>query len=180
MDTEAPGRQPGPSAQRSRLGELAFAGLAFALGVFVLVGAFGIRVPDSANAVGPTAFPFLVSGIIMVSALGVVIDVLRGRLAVREEGEDIDATVGTDWATLAKIVIAIVLHIVLLPLIGWALAAALIFGIVAWALGAGRWWVAGLVGLALGVVIQIVFGTLLGLSLPLGPVLGLIFPLFGA
>lgn len=184
LDTEAPGQQPGPSGppvrRRLPLGELVFAGLALALGVFALVGASGIRVPDSANAVGPTAFPYLVSGILIVSALGVVIDVLRGRIVAPEDGEDVDERASTDWPTLAKIIIAVALHIVLVPIIGWAFAAALLFGIVAWALGATRWWVAGLVGLALGLVIQVVFGMLLGLSLPAGPVLGPILSLVGA
>ncbi|GAA1699828.1 hypothetical protein GCM10009792_19890 [Microcella alkalica] len=160
------------SRGRGRLGEFVFAGLSLALGLFAVVGASSIRVPDSANAVGPTAFPYLVGGILIVSSLGVLVEVLRGRLGAQEEGEDIDATVGTDWLTLAKIVIAIIAHIALIPIIGWAFAAAVLFAIAAWALGAARWWVAALVGLALGLAIQLGFGLGLGLSLPAGPLLG--------
>ena len=162
---------------RGRLGELVFAGLALALGVFAFVGASSIRVPESANAVGPTAFPYLVGGILIVSSVGVLVEVLRGRSSSQEEGEDIDSAAATDWLTLAKIVIAVIAHIALVTVIGWAFAAALLFAIVAWALGARRWWVAALVGLALGLAIQLGFGLGLGLSLPLGPVLG---PLLGA
>ncbi|MDO8337278.1 MAG: tripartite tricarboxylate transporter TctB family protein [Microcella sp.] len=162
---------------RGRLGELVFAGLALALGVFAFVGASSIRVPESANAVGPTAFPYLVGGILIVSSVGVLVEVLRGRASSQEEGEDIDSAAATDWRTLAKIVIAVIAHIALVTVIGWAFAAALLFAIVAWALGARRWWVAALVGLALGLAIQLGFGLGLGLSLPLGPVLG---PLLGA
>jgi putative tricarboxylic transport membrane protein len=39
--------------------------------------------------------------------------------------------------------------------------------------------VAILVGLGIGLVLQIVFGELLGLSLPLGPALGWLGPIFG-
>ncbi len=162
--------------RRGRVGELVFAALALALGILAVIGATGIRVPPSANAVGPTAFPYLVSAILIVSSLGVVVDIVRGRLGPQEEGEDIDSAAATDWRTLATIVIAVVVHIVLAPLIGWAFAAAVLFGIVAWSLGAKRWWLAGLVGLALGLAIQLGFGLGLGLSLPLGPVLG---PLLG-
>jgi len=169
--------EPAGSHWRGRIGELVFAGLALALGVFALVGASSIRVPESANAVGPTAFPYLVGGILIVSSLGVLVEVLRGRASAQEEGEDIDSAATTDWLTLAKIVIAVIAHIALVTVIGWAFAAALLFAIVAWALGARRWWVAALVGLALGLAIQLGFGLGLGLSLPLGPVLG---PLLGA
>lgn len=174
---DAPDVAPDAAPWRGRVGELVFAGLALALGVFALVGASSIRVPESANAVGPTAFPYLVGGILIVSSVGVLIEVLRGRASSHEEGEDIDSAAATDWLTLAKIVIAVIAHIALVTVIGWAFAATLLFAIVAWALGARRWWVAALVGLALGLAIQLGFGLGLGLSLPLGPVLG---PLLGA
>lgn len=160
-----------------RIGELIFAALALALGVFVLVGAFAIRVPGTASAVGPRVFPFLVSGILIVAAALVLVDVLRGRLGAQEEGEDIDPNARTDWSTLAKLTAFVVAHMVLIGLIGWPLAAAVLFGGVAWSLGAKRWWVALLVGVALGAVIQLVFGVLLGLSLPLGPLLSWLEPL---
>lgn len=161
----------------SRVGELIFAGAAVALGVFALVGSFGIRVPES-NQVGPTVFPVMVSVILLVSAVAVVVVVLRGRLGPPEESEDVDLARRTDWLTIAKLVALVVAHLLLIPLIGWAFAAAILFGGAAWSLGAKRWWVAILVGLGLALSIQILFGELLGLSLPLGPALGWIAPLF--
>ena len=161
-----------------RLGEFVFAGLALALGVFVFVGAFSIR--ESGTQVGPRVFPFMVGTILVVSAAMVLVGVLRGRVAEVEEGEDIDATAKTDWITLAKLVGFVVAHIVLLELIGWPLAAAVLFGGVAWSLGARHWWVALLVGLGLGLVVFVLFGGLLGLSLPAGPLLGWLDPLLGS
>ena len=179
--TPAPGSGParaaGASAHRSKLGEYVFAALALALGVFVFVGAFGIRVPGSGTQVGPRVFPFLVGTILVVSAAMVLVGVLRGKVAELEEGEDIDDTARTDWLTLAKIVAFVVAHIALIEIVGWPLAAAVLFGGVAWTLGAKRWWIALLVGLALGLVVYIVFGGLLGLSLPGGPLLGWLDPL---
>jgi putative tricarboxylic transport membrane protein len=165
-----------PARAQSRTGELVFAGLVVALGVFALVGAFGIRVPAGAR-VGPTVFPIMVSVILMVSGLAVGIGVLRGRLGVRDESEDTDPDARTDWLTLAKLVGLVVVHLVLVEPIGWAFAAAILFGGVAWSLGAKKWWTAFLVGLALGLVVQVLFGELLGLSLPLGPLLGWLGPL---
>ncbi len=166
-----PAGVPGTPRPAQRLGELIFAGLVFALGVYTLVGVFGIRVPANAR-VGPTVFPVLVSIILLVSSAAVFLGALRGRSGTAEEGEDVDTTARTDWLTLAKVVGLLVAHLLLIDLIGWAPAATILFGGVAWALGAKRWWVALLIGVGLSLAVQIVFGELLGLSLPLGPALG--------
>ncbi|MET0933743.1 MAG: tripartite tricarboxylate transporter TctB family protein [Mycetocola sp.] len=165
------------SAPRSRLGEYIFAGLALALGIFVFVGAFAIRLPTSGTQVGPRVFPFMVGTILVISAAMVIVDIARGKLGDLEEGEDVDTHAKTDWITLAKIVAFVAAFIALLEIIGWPFAAAILFGGVAWSLGAKRWWVALLVGLALGFVVYIVFGGLLGLSLPPGPLLTWLDPL---
>ncbi len=158
------------SARRIPLGELVFALLMLALGIFALAGVFSIHVPVGVT-VGPRVFPTFVAVILLASSVAVLIGVLRGQRAEREEAEDIDPGAPTDWFTLAKIVAALVAHLVLIDVIGWAPAAAVLFGVVAWALGAKRWWLGFVIGIALGLVVQIVFGGLLGLSLPWGPAL---------
>lgn len=158
---------PRPGWTSERIGELVFAGLVLALGIFTFVGAFGIRTPAGAQ-VGPRVFPFLVSAILVGAGIVLVIGVLRGRLGAREEGEDLDPDAKTDWWTIAKIGALIVGVILLLEILGWWLTAALFFGGVAWSLGAKRWWLAFLVGLALGIATQLLFGEGLGLFLPRG------------
>ncbi|WP_166874351.1 tripartite tricarboxylate transporter TctB family protein [Salinibacterium sp. ZJ450] len=169
-------RSAGASRLSRHVGELIFAVLLFALGLYALIGSFAIRVPGNAQ-VGPTVFPILVSVILLGSSAVIIVGTLRGHFGPAEEGEDIDPNAKTDWLTLAKLTGLVIAHILLIPLIGWALAAAVLFGGAAWSLGAKRWWVALLVGLAVGLIIQIVFGELLGLSLPLGPVLSWLGPL---
>jgi putative tricarboxylic transport membrane protein len=172
------GAEPvGTPAPRSKVGELIFSGLALALGIFVFAGAFAIRVPAAGTQVGPRVFPFLVGTILVISAAMVLIGVLRGHLGDQEEGEDVDANANTDWVTLAKITGFLVAHIALIEVIGWPLAAAVLFGGVAWSLGAKRWWAGLLIGLALGFVVYFLFGGLLGLSLPSGPLLTWLDPL---
>jgi putative tricarboxylic transport membrane protein len=165
--SETPGR---------RVGEFIFAALSLALGIFVLAGAFAIRVPGAGTQVGPRVFPFLVSAILIGSAVMVLVELLRGTVVEEEGSEDIEAGAKTDWVTLLKLVVFVIAHLVLIDILGWAIAAAILFGGVAWSLGARRWWVALLIGLALGLVVQIVFGGFLGLSLPLGPVFGWLAP----
>lgn len=170
---------PGLRARGLRVpvGEIIFAGLTIGLGVFALVGSFGIRVPES-NRVGPTVFPILVAVILTVAGVAVLVGVFRGRLGTPDESEDADLSHQPDWLTIAKLVGLLVAHLLLIELIGWAFAAALLFGGAAWSLGAKRWWVALLVGLGMGLTVQIVFGLMLGLSLPLGPALAWLDPLF--
>ena len=160
-----------------KVGEFIFAVIAVALGIFVFVGAGAIRAPGAGTTVGPRVFPYLVSVILIVSAVMVLVDVWRGHLGPQEESEDADTHAKTDWITLAKLVAFVAAHVVLIPLIGWPISAAILFGGVAWSLGAKKWWVALLVGLALGLTVQFVFGGLLGLSLPLGPLLSWLAPL---
>ncbi|KJL23247.1 tripartite tricarboxylate transporter TctB family protein [Microbacterium azadirachtae] len=179
MTTGTPGTDPSlvrvgeirPARPSVPVGELVFALIMLGLGIFALVGVFGIRVPAGAT-VGPTVFPILVSAILLVASVAVLVGVLRGQRAQAEEGEDIDESLPTDWLTLAKITALVVAHLALLEYIGWAPAAALLFGGVAWSLGAKRWWLAFVIGAAVALVVQIVFGGLLGLSLPWGPLLG--------
>lgn len=164
-------RRPAFAVGSLPLGELVFAALMVALGIFALVGVFTIHVPIGSQ-VGPTVFPIFVATLLLGAAVAVLVSVLRGHRGVPEGGEDVDQSLPTDWITLLKIVAFVVAHLVLIDLVGWAPAAALLFGGVAWSLGAKRWWVAIAVGAALAVVVQIVFGGLLGLSLPWGPALG--------
>jgi putative tricarboxylic transport membrane protein len=106
-----------------------------------------------------------------VTSAIVIVGIWRGKLGQAEEGEDVDAAVSTDWVVVAKLVGFFVLHCLAIGYLGWPLAAALLFAGSAWALGAKRWWVAALTGIALALVIQVAFGRLLGLSLPPGPLL---------
>lgn len=158
-------------APRVPLGELVFALLMLVLGVLALIGAFSIHVPVGIQ-VGPRVFPIAVSVLLIGTALAVVVGALRGDRAEPEDGEDIDPNAATDWITLAKIVAALVAHLLLIDVIGWAPAAAVLFGIVAWALGAKRWWLGFIIGLVVALAVQVVFGGLLGLSLPWGPAFG--------
>lgn len=154
-----------------QVGELIFAvGLA-ALGALALTQAHTINVPISGADVGPRVFPYLIGGVLTVLGIALVVQILRGRIGEAEEGEDVDTEAGTSWLTVGMLIVTIVVHVFLIIPIGWPFAAAVLFTGCAWVLGARPLWRAPIIGLVLALVIQWVFGGLLGLSLPPGPLL---------
>lgn len=162
---------PVVEAPRRRWGELVLAAATAALGVYVLVAAGSITVPGSTNTLGPRAFPYLVGGMLVAAGIALVVLFLSGRAGEEEGGEDVDPTVRTDWLTVVLLVVILVVHVFVINVIGWPFAAAILFAGAAVVLGARPWWRAALTGLVLGLVIQVIFGGLLGLSLPAGPLL---------
>ncbi|QJW37963.1 tripartite tricarboxylate transporter TctB family protein [Cellulosimicrobium protaetiae] len=156
---------------RRRPGELVVAGTVAALGVFVLVDAGSIVVPGSASTLGPRAFPYLVGGMLLVAGLGLLVAVWRGRLGRPEEGEDVDPDAPTDWRTVGLLAALLLAHVYTINLLGWPVAATVLFAGGAIVLGARPWWRAIVLGALLALLVQVVFGGLLGLSLPPGPLL---------
>jgi len=149
------------------VGDAAVALAVVALGVFTVVDSHRITVPLSANVVGPRVFPYAVGAALVACGVVVLLGALRGQRAEPEAGEDVDSGASTDWTTLVKVVGAFVAHVVLVDPLGWALAGAVLFAGVAWALGA-VWWRALAIGVVLGFVVQAAFVDGLGVSLPAG------------
>lgn len=167
--------QAGPAAAGRRSGlasELAFPLALLLLGIFVLVGAAGIAVPLSANVMGPKVYPVAIGVLLLVVGGWLTVTILRGERGSEEGGEDVDASVPTDWPTVAKLAGSFAALVVLVEPLGWPIAATLLFGGAAFSLGARPWWRPLLVGLVLAFVIQVAFTQLLGLYLPAGPLEG--------
>jgi putative tricarboxylic transport membrane protein len=158
--------------QRGRnTGELVMAALLAALGVYLLVDAGGIAVPGSSNTVGPRFFPYAVGALTLVTGAGLALRVLRGDRGPADDSEDVDPDAPTDWRAVAVIAIAFAAHALLINVIGWPLAVALMFAAVSWALGAVGVVRPFLIGLTLGCVAWIVFVKALNVALPGGTVL---------
>ncbi|MBO1769654.1 tripartite tricarboxylate transporter TctB family protein [Agrococcus sp. TF02-05] len=167
--TSAGATSSGASAasRSARIEAMAFVGLIALLSIAVLIATTTIREPPgSTNTLGARVVPYAVGGLMLVSAIAVLVGQLRGRFGHAEEGEDIDLEHGTSWGSTGVVVLSFLSLMVTIPHLGWPLGVTILFTGASLALGAKRWWVAALIGLALGVVTQVVFGTLLGLSLP--------------
>ncbi|MGY1821714.1 tripartite tricarboxylate transporter TctB family protein [Geodermatophilus sp. SYSU D00079] len=154
-------------------GELVMAVLLGALGVYLVLDAGNIAVPGSASNVGPRFFPYLVGGLVIATSLGLTYRVWRGDRGPADESEDVDPTAGTSWRAVGVIAVAFLAHALLINVVGWPLAVTLMFGTVAWALGA-RGIVRPLIaGGITSVVVWIVFVKALNVALPGGTLLEL-------
>jgi len=168
--SDAAAGPPAAAAARSRpVGEIVFAVAVVALGAFAMVDARTIPVPITAGAMGPRVMPYLVGALLVLSGLGVLATVLRGRRGEAEDSEDLDPRAHTDWATVAILVAIVAAHIALIRPLGWPVAATVLFGGVAVTLGARPVWRAVALGLVVALIIQAAMAGGLGVSLPPGP-----------
>jgi len=154
-------------------GELALTVLLAGLGLYLVLDASSIAVPGSTNTVGPRFFPYLVGGLVLATAVALGVRVFRGDRGPADESEDVDLTAGTSWRAVAIIAVAFLAHALLINVVGWPLAVALMFGVVAWALGARGIVRPLLAGGVTAVVVWIVFVKALGVALPGGTLLEL-------
>jgi len=155
-------------------GELGFAGLLLALGIFVLVDATRIDIPLAASNVGPRTFPYITGAILTASAAIVVIDILRGRSAEPEEGELVDPHARFNWRKVGLLVASVVAFAVLLVPAGYVVANTVAFFGVAFALGARRYIRAVVGSILLSLLVYVAFTRGLGIYLPPGVLEGIL------
>ena len=71
------------------------------------------------GAVGPEGRAVLVGGLLVVCAVVLAVDVLRGGHGEAEGGEDIDLSHPSDWRTVPLLVAAFLANVVLIEPVGW-------------------------------------------------------------
>ena len=168
-ETPAPERNGGVLQGRSELGVSL---LLLVLGVLVLTdtltmdGDFTQRGP-----VGPQTVPVIVGVLLLVVAVLLAVDVLRGGRGEAEGGEDIDLAAPGDWRTVLLLAAVLLGNAVLIEPLGFPLSGALLFWGSAYALGSRDTVRDPLIAAALSVVTFLVFNNLLGVPLPGGPLM---------
>jgi putative tricarboxylic transport membrane protein len=159
-------------AGRSELGVALLLGV---VGVVVLVDAAGLSVPYSqADPVGPRTVPFVVAGLLLVCAVALAVDVLRGGHGEAEEGEDVDLTAPTEWRVVLPLVGAFVANVLLIDTLGWVVSGALLFWGSSWSLGSRRPVRDAVIALALSLATFYGFYLGLGILLPAGVLEGVL------
>lgn len=142
-----------------------FPALLTVIGVIGLWGAFTIEAPPNATRPGPGAFPGVVGALLLVVAVCMVVVNLRGD---RGGGPAGNTLAWFESRPVALILAGLVVHVALLETLGWLLAGALLFWVVAYAFGARAHLRDAVVALSMSAAVQVAFSFGLGLSLPGG------------
>jgi len=139
-----------------------------AFATYLVFGIVTMKVPPNAAFPGPQFFPGIIAAGLYLFA------VILGLGAVRTLGRTPDAenagerSVGVDWRSFAWVVGSFLGFAFLLGVLGWIIAAALLFTGIARGFGQRSWLFAVLVGLTISSLTYIAFDMGLGLSLPSG------------
>ncbi|GGT41359.1 membrane protein [Streptomyces kurssanovii] len=155
--------------------ELGVGALLLVIGVLVLTDALTMDVDIAQRGpVGPTTVPIAVGIGLLVVAVLLAFDVLRGGRGEAEGGEDIDLSEPSDWRTVLLLAGVFLANAVLIGPLGFPISGALLFWGSAYALGSRRVDRDPLIAAVLSVVTYFVFNNLLGVPLPGGPLMGVL------
>ncbi|WP_024819477.1 tripartite tricarboxylate transporter TctB family protein [Arthrobacter sp. 31Y] len=155
--------------------ELGVALLLGAVGVLVFLDANGLVTPYSqSDPVGPKTVPFIVSGLLIICAILLAINVLRGGKGEAEGGEDVDLAHPADWKTILPLAGAFILNILLIDWAGWVISGTVLFWGSVLALGSRRYIRDGLISVALALLTFYGFYLGLGIALPAGLLEGIL------
>jgi putative tricarboxylic transport membrane protein len=155
--------------------ELGVAVLLLVLGGVVLWDASRINSGVAqAGVVGPVAVPILVGVLLLVCAVALAVDVLRGGRGEAEGGEDVDLSAPSDWRTLLLLVAAFLANVVLMNPVGWWFSGAVLFWGSAYALGSRHYVRDAVLAFALSFLTYYVFAVGLGIFLPAGLLQGIL------
>ena len=174
MDRNRDWRRFQPRLRREALGELALAVAVVLFGALVLYETTQIRVTPAYSKVGPRVIPYIVGTGLVLVGLWLTIQALVGKSAAPStESEDVDVTLPTDWVTVGGIAVALVVYLLLIERAGFVVASAVLYVGAAFAIGSRRLVRDIPVGVALAVVVYLVFTRGLDLRLPAGVFEGL-------
>jgi putative tricarboxylic transport membrane protein len=166
------------SPARGRLAARPELGVALLLGVVglvVLVDALRMDAPTTeSDRVGPQAFPLAVAVLLLVCAVALALDVLRGGRGVAEEGEDVDLTAPTEWRVVLPLLGVFVANVLLIDVLGWVVSGAMLFFGCAWSLGSRHYVRDVLISVAISLVTFYGFYLGLGIHLPAGVLEGVL------
>ncbi|ACL38594.1 putative integral membrane protein [Pseudarthrobacter chlorophenolicus A6] len=155
--------------------ELGVALLLGAAGVLVFLDANGLSTPYSrTDPVGPKTVPFIVAGLLVVCAILLAINVLRGGKGEAEGGEDVELGHPADWKTVLPLAGAFILNILLIDWAGWVISGTVLFWGSLLALGSRHYIRDGLIALALSLLTFYGFYLGLGIALPAGLLEGIL------
>ncbi|HEY0034434.1 MAG TPA: tripartite tricarboxylate transporter TctB family protein [Devosia sp.] len=120
-----------------------------------------MRVPPVQAKVGPTVFPYIIAGGLLLLSVGTAVSAWRGQFPEREP---------VNYRPIAWIIGGLLGQMLLVGWAGFSIGTAVLFAFVAKGFGRGPLWLTLPIGFVLAFVIWFVFAKGLQLSLPAGPV----------
>ncbi len=170
--------RPARGGWRDRLrgrSELGVSLLLLAVGVLVLTDTLTMEtVANQRGPVGPRTVPLAVGIALLVVAVILAVDVLRGGRGEAEAGEDVDLDEPSDWRTVALLAGIFLATAALIDPLGFPITGALLFWGSAYALGSRNLTRDPLIAAVLSLATFAAFNTLLGVPLPGGPLMGVL------
>jgi putative tricarboxylic transport membrane protein len=148
--------------------ELAFASSLFLLGLFVAWDTSRMLIPQGSSIVSPQTFPYMVAAFTSLVGLALLVNVIRGNHGIPDGDEPGDALIPVDYKTLAIVCLAIILHVVLLQIAGYIVAATVCFWGVAYGFGSRRLFKDLGISLIFSVIVYFSFTKGLNINLPSG------------
>ena len=125
-------------------------------------------IPQGSSIVSPQTFPYMVAAFTSLVGFGLIVEVLRGRLGTPEGDEPGDPFMGANFKTMAIIATAIGLHVILLEIAGYVIAATVCFFGVSYGFGSRKYLKDLGISLAFAVIVYFSFTKGLNINLPSG------------
>ncbi len=127
-----------------------------------------MEIPQGSSIVSPQTFPYMVALFTSLVGLALILEVLRGRYATPDGNEPGDPFVPANFKTMAILAAAIGLHVILLEIAGYVVAATLCFWGVAFAFGSRKYLKDLGISLAFAGIVYFSFTKGLNINLPSG------------
>ncbi|WP_172122443.1 MULTISPECIES: tripartite tricarboxylate transporter TctB family protein [unclassified Devosia] len=119
-----------------------------------------MRVPPIQAKVGPTVFPYVIAGGLLLLSAGTLVEAMRGKFPARDRD---------NYVPILWIVGGLVAQLLLLTTVGFSIATGVLFAFTAQAFGRGPLWKTIPIGIVFAFIVWFIFAKGLQLSLPAGP-----------
>ncbi len=156
------------SSKTAAKGELVFTSFLFVVAVTVLVDTAGMTKSNAVGFVGPEVFAYIVGGLLLVLSGAQIIAVLRGERGTPEGVEGGVAVSDPNWKAFGILAAGLVLYTLLMPILGFPIMGAVLYFMVAKAIGAKHNLRTALIAVLLSITIFFAFNEGLQLQLPSG------------
>ncbi|KQY58918.1 hypothetical protein ASD11_04645 [Aeromicrobium sp. Root495] len=153
---------------RKDVAQYGLAGFLLVVGIVVLIDAAGLSDGFADQPVQPYAFPYVVGAVLVLLSGLLAVATWRGDVPEEDDGEDVDLTQGSDWATVIKLGLVLVIVIATIDFLGWAIVGAFLFAASARVLGSRTLILDVGIGTALSLLTWYGFYSGLGIPIPAG------------